>query len=78
MGGINTGLLNIAAGIALTVEGVGALCLVGCGLYYMMARGNPRGQGQAFSWLLDVGKGMLLVTGAVAITQFLLGNLKFS
>jgi hypothetical protein len=78
MGGVETGLLTIAAGLELLAEGIGALCLVGCGFYYMMARGNPRGQGQAFSWLVDVGKGMILVTGAVAVTQFLLGALKFS
>jgi hypothetical protein len=76
--GINSGLLNIAADLAKTAEGVGVLCLIGCGLYYMMARGNPRGQGQAFSWLMDVGKGFILTTGSVVITQFMLGNLHFS
>lgn len=77
MGGIESGLLTIAAQLALLAEGIGAMCLVGCGFYYMTARGNPRGQAQAFSWLTDVGKGMILVTGAVAITQFLQGNLHF-
>jgi hypothetical protein len=78
MGGINTGLLNIAAQLAIVVDSVAALCFIGVGFGYMLARGNPRGQGQAFAWAMDILKGMIFVTGAVVITQFLLGNLHFS
>jgi hypothetical protein len=74
---LDKGLLDIATKLALLADGVAVLCIIGCGFYYMMARGNPRGQGQAWSWLVDVGKGAALVLGATAVAKLLTDNLKF-
>jgi hypothetical protein len=51
--------------------------MIGVGFYYVTARGNPRGQQTAFTWLVDIGKGLAIGLGATGITQMLTGNLHF-
>ena len=77
MAGLNAGLIAIASQLALLFDGVCVLCMIGVGFYYVTARGNPRGQQTAFTWLVDIGKGLAIGLGATGITQMLTGNLHF-
>lgn len=73
-----TGLAGIVADLTTVAEVVGALCLSGAGFFYMTARGNPRGQENAWQWITSIGKGLLLNGGAMGISSWLAGRLTFS
>lgn len=78
MGGVNTSLLAIVAGLVTIGGGFAAIYIARAGIDYMGGRGNPRNRAQAHESLWDVGKGLLLLLGAAAIAGWAVTNIRFA
>jgi hypothetical protein len=78
MGAVNSSLLAIAAALATAGTGLCAIMMAKHGIAYAISGGNPRAQAEAYSGLINTGKGLLLLGSSAAIVAWMAGIIHFA